>query len=278
MPGFEAAHRHPHARACARRGTSSSSPTSATTSTQFAALRRGHLSRERQARPHRRACATTTSARTRSRSSTASSARQQRDVARLAARLDRRRRLRAAPHRQLQGHRERPAQRPGLAGLPPGRDQRPAERSALHARRPRDLRRPARTGTTRRRGTTRSAPSRGSWAAAASFNVALFDMDIERPAGHRHRGLVLVARHLQRAQGAQPRRRGRVRGARRTTTSTSRSRAASTTPRCESLPDPPAAPSSSGIEEGNRLPTVPEFQVAAAATYQWPMSGRRSAT
>ena len=27
----------------------------------------------------------------------------------------------------------------------------------------------------------------------------------------------------------------------------------------------------SGIEEGNRLPTVPEFQVAAAATYQWPM-------
>ena len=25
----------------------------------------------------------------------------------------------------------------------------------------------------------------------------------------------------------------------------------------------------SGIEEGNRLPTVPEFQLAAAATYQW---------
>jgi iron complex outermembrane receptor protein len=28
-----------------------------------------------------------------------------------------------------------------------------------------------------------------------------------------------------------------------------------------------------GIQEGNRLPTVPEFQAAAAATYQWPISG-----
>jgi iron complex outermembrane recepter protein len=28
-----------------------------------------------------------------------------------------------------------------------------------------------------------------------------------------------------------------------------------------------------GIEEGNRLPTVPEFQMAAAATYRWQMTG-----
>ena len=29
----------------------------------------------------------------------------------------------------------------------------------------------------------------------------------------------------------------------------------------------------SGIEDGNRLPSVPEFQLAAAATYQWQMKG-----
>ena len=29
----------------------------------------------------------------------------------------------------------------------------------------------------------------------------------------------------------------------------------------------------SGIREGNRLPSVPQFQAAAAATYQWQMSG-----
>jgi len=29
-----------------------------------------------------------------------------------------------------------------------------------------------------------------------------------------------------------------------------------------------------GIKDGNRLPTVPEFQLAAAATYQWHMMGR----
>ena len=31
-----------------------------------------------------------------------------------------------------------------------------------------------------------------------------------------------------------------------------------------------------GIEEGNRLPTVPEFQMAAAATYRWRMAGARA--
>ncbi len=29
----------------------------------------------------------------------------------------------------------------------------------------------------------------------------------------------------------------------------------------------------SGIQEGNRLPSVPQFQAAAAATYQWQMRG-----
>ena len=33
-----------------------------------------------------------------------------------------------------------------------------------------------------------------------------------------------------------------------------------------------------GIEEGNRLPTVPEFQMAAAATYHWPHRARWPAT
>ena len=32
----------------------------------------------------------------------------------------------------------------------------------------------------------------------------------------------------------------------------------------------------SGIEEGNRLPTVPEFQAAAAASYRWEMPGARA--
>ncbi len=36
-----------------------------------------------------------------------------------------------------------------------------------------------------------------------------------------------------------------------------------------------AAGNISGISPGNRLPTVPEFQAAAAATYQWPMSSDR---
>ncbi len=36
-----------------------------------------------------------------------------------------------------------------------------------------------------------------------------------------------------------------------------------------------AAGSISGISRGNRLPTVPEFQAAAAATYQWPMQNDR---
>jgi iron complex outermembrane receptor protein len=30
----------------------------------------------------------------------------------------------------------------------------------------------------------------------------------------------------------------------------------------------------SGIEEGNRLPTVPEIQIAAAATYTWPVTAQ----
>ena len=51
-------------------------------------------------------------------------------------------------------------------------------------------------------------------------------------------------------------------------------RAASTTPSCaRPSPRPTSGDVSivSGIEEGNRLPTVPEFQIAAAATYQWQM-------
>ncbi len=36
-----------------------------------------------------------------------------------------------------------------------------------------------------------------------------------------------------------------------------------------------AAGSISGISRGNRLPTVPEFQAAAAGTYQWPMQNDR---
>ncbi|MEE8522437.1 MAG: TonB-dependent receptor, partial [Thermoanaerobaculia bacterium] len=36
-----------------------------------------------------------------------------------------------------------------------------------------------------------------------------------------------------------------------------------------------AAGNISGISKGNRLPTVPEFQMAAAATYQWVMSNGR---
>ena len=60
---------------------------------------------------------------------------------------------------------------------------------------------------------------------------------------------------------------------RRTATSTSPSRRASTTPSCGRR-SPRPTPSGdvsvvSGIEEGRRLPTVPKFQLAAAATYQW---------
>ena len=36
-----------------------------------------------------------------------------------------------------------------------------------------------------------------------------------------------------------------------------------------------AAGNISGISPGNRLPTVPEFQAAAAATYQWPLKNNR---
>lgn len=36
-----------------------------------------------------------------------------------------------------------------------------------------------------------------------------------------------------------------------------------------------AAGNISGISKGNRLPTVPEFQAAAAATYQWPLKNER---
>ncbi len=36
-----------------------------------------------------------------------------------------------------------------------------------------------------------------------------------------------------------------------------------------------AAGNISGISKGNRLPTVPEFQAALAATYQWPLKGDR---
>ena len=66
---------------------------------------------------------------------------QHRHVARVAARLDRRERRRAAPDRDLQAVGLRTRERAGLAGIPARRNQRPAQRAAVHAAGSRHVRR-----------------------------------------------------------------------------------------------------------------------------------------
>ena len=79
--------------------------------------------------------------------------------------LDRRERRGAAPHPHLQGDRHHDAQRAGLQGIQARRDQRPAERAAVHAGGPHDLRRPRGLGGregVELRGSARRRPSRAA--------------------------------------------------------------------------------------------------------------------
>ena len=91
-------------------------------------------------------------------------------------------------------------------------------------------------------------------------------------------GLVLVAGRLQRAQGAQPRRRGRVRGRAERATSTSRSRRASTTPssaRRSRRPTPAATQRRLGHRGGQ--PPADRAQAPARHRRHLPVAGRPGA-
>ena len=112
--------------------------------------------------------------------------------------------------RQLQAQRHIHAERPDLAGVQTWWRQRPAERSPLHARGPRDLRWSRRVGR------------RDRLELRARLQVARHEREghaqrvglphgHQQSAGHRDRGLVFVARHLQRARRQQQGHRGRVR-------------------------------------------------------------------
>ena len=90
------------------------------------------------------------------------------------------------------------------------------------------------------------------------------------PAGHRHRRLLLLARDLQRSEGAQHRRRDRVRARAERSLRLRRLRHQGQLRAASTLTlDRAATCVVAGIESGNRLPTVPEFQMAAAATFHW---------
>ena len=94
----------------------------------------------------------------------------------------------------------------------------------------------------------------------------------QQPAGHRRRRLLLVARRVQRARGAHrwaSRPSSAVAGRR---ASTCRSPAACW--RRSSIPTSRrrAGAIIAGIRDGNRLPTVPNFQVSANASYSFPVA------
>ena len=173
-------------------------------------------------------------------------------------------RLHAARHRDLGADQQPPRQRPGLEGLPPRRRQRSAEPPALHARRTwRSSVRSSRTATTRiavELRSRREISKRGF-----TFNAAALHRHQE-PAGHGRCRMLLVAYRAQRAEGAHGRRRSGNRPLTRRRASSSRSPAASSARSSNStVPEPLAT--RTGIRKGNRLPTVPKYQMAASATY-----------
>ena len=104
------------------------------------------------------------------------------------------------------------------------------------------------------------------------FNIAAFHAE-SRTCRCRRGGHLLVAHHVQRAEGAFDRRRSSNSLPLRPTASISAFPRATPSPRSTraSLTDATATVVA-GIEEGNRLPSVPEFQLSANATYSWPMT------
>ncbi len=120
------------------------------------------------------------------------------------------RRLRTALHPQLQAGRLDDPERPGLEGLPAGRDQRPDQPSAVHTRGPCGVRRPRllqrRDGLELRGGLEVPAVRRQG----LDQRVGVL-RGHQRPPGHRDGGIVLVPAHLQHAEGPQHRGRAGVR-------------------------------------------------------------------
>jgi iron complex outermembrane receptor protein len=146
-------------------------------------------------------------------------------------RLHEGRRLRAAAHRQLPGDRRAHAQRAGRARLPPRRDQRPAQRAALHRAGPRTF------------------SGRDSWRNETAWNYEVgaksqflgrarlaqrcrVPHGHRRPAAERDRGLVLVAPRSSTSRGRSAAARSSSWRSRRPPSSTSTRRRRSTTPSC----------------------------------------------
>ena len=232
MAGFESLTGIPtHGPARAAR-TCCSSPTSATSSSSSPLFGEGTCSRERPARPHRRPALLQLRARTRSRSSTASS-------------------RTTTPARSSSRSPARPT--PTASRRASSRATRRPTTSRLNAQVSRGFRL---GGINDPLNVPLCTPQdlvtfggRETWDDETAWNYEVgaksrvmggrgivqrraLQHGHQRPAGHRDRGLLLLARDLQRAQGPQPRRRAGVRGRAQRATSTSRSRAASTTPSC----------------------------------------------
>ena len=177
-----------------------------------------------------------------------------------------------APAAELRGFGRDHLQRPGRQGLPARRRQRSVEPAALHARGPRrPSSRSKAPSTTRPCGTTKSGVK--SQFGGITFNAAAFytdikDLQVTLDAGSCSSRIVF---NVPKAH----------------------TRASSSSCRAEPVDGLDLSVAGSwveaefdfdlaqggnvigGIREGNRLPSVPKFQISASATYTWPSIRRR---
>ena len=174
--------------------------------------------------------------------------------------------------------RELPAERSGGRGIPARRHQRSAEQAAVlgggphHVRWPRQFReRDALELRARREDRLRRRPRPVQYRGVLRRHL--------RPADAGRCGHLLVAYRHQRARGRTRRASSSSSPPRRPTASTSASAATYTEAELDtSVTSTNGGVTTivAGIEEGNRLPSVPEFQLSANATYSWPMGERVS--
>ena len=198
--------------------------------------------------------------------------RQHRHRAGVAAGFHRRRRLRAARDRQLQADRRRAPECAGLARLPAGRHQRSAQRAAVHAAGPRHVRRPRHVGRRDRLELRGRRRSRGCSDGLGAFDVSAFYMDISDL-----QATVTAGSCSSRVVFNVPKARStgfevEFEAAPNSNFDFAVSASFNDSELRSTLTSTDASGGTtivSGIEEGRRLPTVPRFQFAAAATYQW---------